>query len=219
MACRIFLWKPWRMERRSYPSHQPSSSSSSSSQGHFSERLPMPAPDREQLKMELQMELQQVNQQINQQTQMHSMEAASNSLLLQREASAQAGHPGQPGQNQASQQQAKWPAGGNGNTAVSSKQLSLELDQVEREIGKRTREMESQAAHHEAQQYKMKAAENGQPEHKTQREDMGEVSNGSSSLQESAVGGAMLSLTNKTSSLSMCADPGAGPSEMQKNGV
>jgi len=31
---------------------------------------------------------------------------------------------------------------------------------------------ESQAAHHEAQQYKMKAAENGQPEHKTQREDL-----------------------------------------------
>lgn len=46
-----------------------------------------------------------------------------------------------------------------------------------------------------------------------------EVSNGSSSLQESAVGGSMLSLTNKTSALSMCSDPGATGSEMQKNGV
>ncbi|CAL8370125.1 unnamed protein product [Boreogadus saida] len=210
----------------SYPSHQAGSSTSSSSQGHFSERLPMAAPDREQ--MELQMELQQVNQQISQQTQMHNMEAASNSMLLQREASAQAGHPGQPGQSQGSQQQqqqqGKWPAGGNGNTTVSSKQLSLELDHVEREIGKRTREMamDSQVAH-EVQQYKMKAAENGQPEHKTQLEEislaLGEVSNGSSSLQENAVGGSMISLTNKTSSLSMCSDQGAGPSEMQKNGV
>uniref|UniRef100_A0A667WCY0 RING-type E3 ubiquitin transferase n=1 Tax=Myripristis murdjan TaxID=586833 RepID=A0A667WCY0_9TELE len=130
----------------SYPSHQ----TASSSQGHFSERLPMAASDREQLKIELQ----QVNQQINQQTQMHSMEAASNSLLLQREASALAGQPVHA-------------------TAVSSEQLSLELHQVEREIGKRTREMamESQVAH-EVQQYKMKSAENGQPEHKTQLEEI-----------------------------------------------
>ncbi|XP_039671345.1 roquin-1 isoform X3 [Perca fluviatilis] len=131
----------------SYPSHQ----TASSSQGHFSERLPMAAPDREQLKIELQ----QVNQQINQQTQMRSME-------------------------------------------------------------------ENQVAH-DVQQYKMKTAENGQPEHKTQLEEislaLGEVSNGSSSLQESAVGGSMLSLTNKTSAMSLCSDPGATGSEMQKNGV
>ncbi|XP_071781210.2 roquin-1 isoform X1 [Centroberyx gerrardi] len=205
----------------SYPSHQ----TASSSQGHFSERLPMAAPDREQLKIELQ----QVNQQINQQTQMHSMEAASNSLLLQREASALAGQPIQPNQGQAAaaaqqQQQPKWPAGGASATAVSSEQLSLELHQVEREIGKRTRELalESQVAH-EVQQYKMKTAENGQPEHKTQLEEislaLGEVSNGSSGLQESGVSRSMLSLTNKTSSLSLCSDPGAGGSEMQKNGV
>uniref|UniRef100_A0A671XUI5 RING-type E3 ubiquitin transferase n=1 Tax=Sparus aurata TaxID=8175 RepID=A0A671XUI5_SPAAU len=50
----------------SYPSHQ----AASASQGHLSERLPMAAPDREQLKIELQ----QVNQQINQQTQMRSIE-------------------------------------------------------------------------------------------------------------------------------------------------
>uniref|UniRef100_A0A8C4DIV7 RING-type E3 ubiquitin transferase n=1 Tax=Dicentrarchus labrax TaxID=13489 RepID=A0A8C4DIV7_DICLA len=122
----------------SYPSHQ----TASSSQGHFSERLTMAPPDREQLKIELQQVNQQINQQINQQTQMRSMEAANNSLLLQREASALAGQPGQPGQGQAAgaQQQPKWPAGG-ASTAVSSEQLSLELHQVEREIGKRTREM------------------------------------------------------------------------------
>uniref|UniRef100_A0A674DUK0 RING-type E3 ubiquitin transferase n=1 Tax=Salmo trutta TaxID=8032 RepID=A0A674DUK0_SALTR len=50
----------------SYPSHQ----TGSSSQGHFSEKLPMPAQDREHLKIELQ----QVNQQITQQTQIHGME-------------------------------------------------------------------------------------------------------------------------------------------------
>ena len=75
-------------------------------------------------------------------------QAASNSLLLQREASALAAQPVQPSQGQAAaaaaaqqQQQAKWPAGGASATAVSSEQLSLELHQVEREIGKRTREM------------------------------------------------------------------------------
>ncbi|XP_061878827.1 roquin-1 isoform X1 [Entelurus aequoreus] len=206
----------------SYPSHQ----TSSSSQGSFSERTPpMAASDREQLKMELQ----QVTQQINQQTQMHSMEAASNSLLLQREASALAGQPvpsnqGQAVTSQSHQQPPKWPAGGTSAATVSSEQLSLELHQVEREIGKRTREiaMENQVAH-EVQQYKMKPAENGQPEHKTQLEEislaLGEVSNGSNSLQEGAVGGSMLSLTNKTSTLSLCSDPVATGSEMQKNGV
>ncbi|KAM6918757.1 roquin-1 isoform 1-T2 [Xenentodon cancila] len=204
----------------SYPSHQ----AASSSQGHFSERLPMGHPDREQLKIELQ----QVNQQITQQTQLHSIEAASNSSLLQREASALAGQTTQSNQGQTAvapqQQQPKWPAGGASATAVSSEQLSLELHQVEREIGKRTREMamENQVAH-DVQQYKMKPSENGQPEHKTQLEEislvLGEVSNGSSSLQESAMGGPMLSLTNKTSALSLCSDPGTTGSEMQKNGV
>ncbi|XP_034039596.1 roquin-1b [Thalassophryne amazonica] len=202
----------------SYPSHQ----TASSSQGHFSERLTLAASDREQLKIELQ----QVNHQINQQTQMHSMEAASNSLLLQRDASALPGQPvlSNQGQPAAALQQPKWPTGGVSAAAVSSEQLSLELHQVEREIGKRTREMamESQVAH-DMQQYKMKPAENGQPEHKGQLEDMSlalsEVSNGSSSLQESVVGGSMLSLANKASTLSLCSDSGAGGSELQKNGV
>ncbi|XP_024118191.1 roquin-1 isoform X3 [Oryzias melastigma] len=197
----------------SYPSQQ-----TPSSQGHFSDRL---APDREQLKIELQ----QVNQQITQQTQLHNMEAASNSLLMQREA----GQNAQPSQGQTAmptqQQQPKWPAGGASAAAVSSEQLSLELHQVEREIGMRTREMAMQEnqVSHDVQQYKMKPAENGQPEHKAQLEDislgLGEVSNGSSNLQESAMGGSMLALTNKTSALSLCSDPDAAGSEMQKNGV
>ena len=54
-----------------------------------------------------------------------------------------AGQPVQPGQGAAAaaQQQPKWPAGGASTAVVSSEQLSLELHQVEREIGKRTREM------------------------------------------------------------------------------
>uniref|UniRef100_A0AAV2JPT8 Uncharacterized protein n=1 Tax=Knipowitschia caucasica TaxID=637954 RepID=A0AAV2JPT8_KNICA len=182
----------------SYPSHQTSPS------------------QLEQIKFELQ----QVNQQITQQTtQMHGIEAASNSLMLQREASVLAS---QASQSQTAQQQPKWPPGGANATSVSSEQLSLELHQVEREIGKRTREiaMENQVTH---EQFKMKPAENGQQEPKAQLEDISmarsEVSNGSSSLQESAVGGSMLSLTNKTSVLSLCSDPGAAGSEIQKNGV
>ncbi|XP_021179247.2 roquin-1 isoform X1 [Fundulus heteroclitus] len=204
----------------SYPTHH---TPSSSSQGHF-ERLPMTTPDREQLKIELQ----QVNQQITQQTQMHNIEAASNSLLLQRDAGALVGHPVQPSQGQAAavpqQPQAKWPAGGASVSAVSNEQLSLELHQVEREIGKRTREMalENQVTH-DVQQYKMQPAENGQPEHDTQLEDislaLGEVSNGSSGLQENAVGGSMLSLSSKTAAMSLCSDPVVTGSEMQKNGV
>lgn len=70
-----------------------------------------------------------------------SLQAASNSLLMQREA----GQNAQPSQGQTAmptqQQQPKWPAGGASAAAVSSEQLSLELHQVEREIGMRTREM------------------------------------------------------------------------------
>ncbi|KAM8839157.1 roquin-1 [Synchiropus picturatus] len=204
----------------SYPSHP----TATSSQGHFNERQSLAAPDREQL----QIELQQVTQQINQQTQMHSMEAASNSLLLQREASAMAAQTVQTSQSQAAaaasqqHQQPKWPTGGASATSVSSEQLSLELHQVEREIGKRTREMamENQVSH-DVQQYKMKPSENGQPEHKLEEISLvlSEVSNGSSSLQDSAVGGSMLSLTNKASALSLCSDPVSTGAEIQKNGV
>ncbi|XP_058890665.1 roquin-1-like isoform X5 [Acipenser ruthenus] len=181
-------------------------------QGRFSDRMPMP-PDREQLKIELQ----QLNQQINQQTQIRGMEAASNTLLLQREVSALATQP----------PPTKWAA-----EPISSEQLSMELHQVEREIGKRTREiaMESQAPH---DQYKMKPAENGQPEHKVHMEDLslalryvrtaeqhkpcpniGEGANGSSLVQDSS----MNSLSSKTSSLSLSADS-TSSSELQVNGV
>ncbi|XP_067310362.1 roquin-1 isoform X2 [Pseudorasbora parva] len=183
----------------SYPQHQ-----SMNSQGHFSERLPMSAPDREQLKIELQ----QVNQQISQQT--RGIEAASNSMLLQREACALAAQPAAG---------VKWSSGG----TVSSEQLSMELHHVEREIGKRTREieMENQVAH----EYKLKPTENGQPDHKAQLEELslalGEVSNGSSGMKPaSSMGGSMLSLTNKTTSLTLCsADQAANSSDLQKNGV
>ncbi|XP_061093400.1 roquin-1a isoform X2 [Conger conger] len=179
-----------------YPQHQ-----NMTSQGHFSERLPIPAQDREQLKMELQ----QVNQQINQQTQVRSMEAVSSGLLLQREAGSLAAPPG-PGE---------WSAG-----SVSSEQLSLELHHVEREIGKRTREiaMENHVAHDV--KYKLKAAENGQPDHKVQRDDhpmtLSEGSNGSSGML--ADGGSMASLTGKASALSLSSDLGPGGSDLQ-NGV
>ncbi|XP_036376727.1 roquin-1a isoform X2 [Megalops cyprinoides] len=185
----------------SYPQHQ-----NMTSQGHFSERLSTPAQDREQLKMELQ----QVNQQINQQTQIRGMEAAGSTFLLQREAGALAAPPG-PGE---------WSAG-----SISSEQLSLELHQVEREIGKRTREiaMENHASHDV--KYKLKSTENGQPDHKAQREDhsmaLSESSNGSSSMLPDSSGSSssMSSLTSKTSSLSLSADLGAGSSDLQKNGV
>ncbi|KAL1279898.1 hypothetical protein QQF64_014498 [Cirrhinus molitorella] len=168
------------------------------------EGLPVSAPDREQLKIELQ----QVNQQISQQT--RGLEAASNSMLLQREACALASQPAAG---------VKWSSGG----AVSSEQLSLELDHVELEIKKRTREiaMENQVAH----EYKLKATENGQTDRKAQLEELslalGEVSNGSSGMKPaSSMGGSMLSLTNKTSSLTLCsADQAASSSDLQKNGV
>ncbi|XP_076829796.1 roquin-1 [Brachyhypopomus gauderio] len=184
----------------SYPQHQ-----STPPAGHFTDRLPVSGPDREQLKIELQ----QVNQQISQQTQIRGMEAASNSALLQREASALAAQP----------PVTKWTPGG----AVSSEQLSLELHHVEREIGKRTREMENQVAHEV--QYKLKATENGQVDHKVQLEELslalGDVSNGSSGMgPANSVGGSMLSLTNKTSSLTLSSgDQAASGSDLQKNGV
>uniref|UniRef100_A0A3B1ITD9 RING-type E3 ubiquitin transferase n=1 Tax=Astyanax mexicanus TaxID=7994 RepID=A0A3B1ITD9_ASTMX len=183
----------------SYPQHQ-----SMASPGHFSERygcnfitrsfsifLPVPAPDREQLKIELQ----QVNQQISQQTQIRGMEAASNSMLLQREASALAAQP----------PAAKWASG----AAVSSEQLSLELHHVEREIGKRTREIAMVMSSVSLYNYSLIFLL------------FSDVSNGSSSMVPvSSVGGSMLSLTSKTSSLTLCSgDQVASGSELQKNGV
>ncbi|XP_066503295.1 roquin-1a isoform X2 [Hoplias malabaricus] len=182
----------------SYPQHQ-----TIPSQGHFNERLPPAAADREQLRMELH----QVNQQITQQT--RSMESSSSVVASQRESALVAGQP----------TPVEWSTGG-----VSSKQLSLELHQVEREIGMRTRAMENQLA--PGMKYKLvTASENGQAEHSLQREErqlaLGEGSNGSSSvMQDCGLGsGNMSSLTSKTSSLSLSSDLVASSPDLSKNGV
>ncbi|KAG9338462.1 hypothetical protein JZ751_025696 [Albula glossodonta] len=193
----------------SYPQHQ-----TAPPQGHFAERLPLLASDREQLKMELQ----QVNQQINQHSQIHSMEAAGGGLVLQRDSGARA--------------PAKWPAGG-----VSSEQLSLELHHVEMEIDKRTRKitmvsggggvsweitMENQVPHEIP--YPLKVTENGQSnhDHVGPLDDLSlplsENNCSSSASQESGVS-SMLSLSSKTSSLSLSADGAPGSSDLQKNGA
>lgn len=184
------------------------------SQGHFSERerMPMsevashgkalPSADREQLRLELQ----QLNHQINQQTQLRGLEAVSNRLLLQREANTLAGQPQPP------PPPPKWPG------MISSEQLSLELHQVEREIGKRTRElnMENQCSlDMKSKLNPSKQAENGQPEPQTKvpAEDLtltfSDVPNGSASTQEN-----VSLLSNKTSSLSLSEDPEGGGAVM-----
>ncbi|XP_069497200.1 roquin-1 isoform X4 [Ambystoma mexicanum] len=164
-----------------------------STQGHFTEsRERIPTSEREQLRLELQ----QLNHQINQQAQMRGLEANSR-LLLQREASALASQPPPP----PPPPPPKWPG------MISSEQLSLELHQVEREIGKRTRELTMES------QNKMcsKQAENGQLESqiKAPSEDcalsFSDVPNGSTLAQES-IG----LLTSKTASMSLSEDPDAG---------
>ncbi|XP_055964586.1 roquin-1 [Sorex fumeus] len=166
------------------------------SQGHFSERerismsevashgKPLPSAERERLRLELQ----QLNHQISQQTQLRGLE---------RDASALAGQP-----------PPKWPA------MVSSEQLSLELHQVEREIGKRTRElsMENQCSlDMKSKLNTSKQAENGQPEsqNKVPAEDLpltfSDVANGSALTPEN-----VSLLASKTSSLALTEDPEGG---------
>ncbi|XP_014342758.1 roquin-1 [Latimeria chalumnae] len=189
-----------------YTSHQ-----NLPSQGHFTdrERLSMPdmAPhgkhsghhsssDREHLKMELQ----QLNQQISQHTQLRGLERETSSL--------------------AGQLPPKWPG------MMSSEQLNLELHQVEREIGKRTRELNLESPASLDLPYKLgssKQAENGQPEPKCKvsSEDLqlqlSDMSNGSSLVQDSGIS----SLTSKTAALNLSADPDSlGVSgDPQKNGT
>ncbi|XP_040983624.1 roquin-1 isoform X4 [Aquila chrysaetos chrysaetos] len=182
------------------------------SQGRFNdrERLSMsdvaghgkqlPSAEREQ---QLRMELQQVDHQISQQTQMRGLEAVSNRLLLQREATTLAGQPQPP------PPPPKWPG------MISSEQLSLELHQVEREIGKRTRElsMESQPSLDiKTKLGTTKQTENGQlePQSKVPAEDLAltfssDVPNGSALTQEN-IG----LLSNKAASLSLSEDPEGG---------
>ncbi|KAG8436851.1 hypothetical protein GDO86_007801 [Hymenochirus boettgeri] len=181
------------------------------SQGQLSERERMPKPlptsEREQLRMELQ----QLNQQISQQTQIRGMEAASNRMLLQREATS-LGNQQQP----PPPPPAKWP------NMMSSEQLSLELHQVEREIGKRTRELslESHSLTIKGKQDTIKV-ENGQLDNssKVLPHDLpltfsNEVPNGSGLPQDITL------LSGKTSSLSLSEDQAGGDkSESIRSGV
>ncbi|XP_044925660.1 roquin-1 isoform X4 [Mustela putorius furo] len=191
------------------------------SQGHFSERermsmsevashgKPLPSAEREQLRLELQ----QLNHQISQQTQLRGLEAVSNRLVLQREVNTLAG------QSQPPPPPPKWPG------MISSEQLSLELHQVEREIGKRTRElsMENQCSlDMKSKLNTSKQAENGQPEpqNKVPAEDLtltfSDVPNGSALTQEN-----ISLLSNKTSSLNLSEDPegGGDNNDSQRAGV
>lgn len=191
------------------------------SQGHFSERerismsevasrgKPLPSAEREQLRLELQ----QLNHQISQQTQLRGLEAVSNRLVLQREVNTLAS------QSQPPPPPPKWPG------MISSEQLSLELHQVEREIGKRTRElsMENQCSlDMKSKLNTSKQAENGQPEpqNKVPAEDLtltfSDVPNGSALTQEN-----ISLLSNKTSSLNLSEDPegGGDNNDSQRSGV
>ncbi|XP_074924023.1 roquin-1 isoform X7 [Chelonoidis abingdonii] len=190
------------------------------SQGRFSDRerlsmsdvashgKPLPSAEREQ---QLRLELQQLNHQISQQTQLRGLEAVNNRLLLQREATTLAGQPQPPPH--------KWPA------MISSEQLSMELHQVEREIGKRTRElsMETQSSlDMKSNLGTNKQTENGQlePQSKVPAEDLtltfSDVPNGSVLTQEN-----ISPLSNKTTSLNLSEDPegGGDHQDSQRTGV
>ncbi|XP_065411752.1 roquin-1 isoform X10 [Chrysemys picta bellii] len=181
------------------------------SQGRFSDRerlsmsdvashgKPLPSAERDQ---QLRLELQQLNHQISQQTQLRGLE---------REATTLAGQPQPPPH--------KWPA------MISSEQLSMELHQVEREIGKRTRElsMETQSSlDMKSNLGTNKQTENGQlePQSKVPAEDLtltfSDVPNGSVLTQEN-----ISLLSNKTTSLNLSEDPegGGDHQDSQRTGV
>ncbi|XP_048457769.1 roquin-1-like isoform X2 [Rhincodon typus] len=207
----------WANSPVSYSSHQ-----TMPTQGHFidRERLNMqevaasgkhtvaqlPPTDREQLRLELQ----QVNQQISQQNQLRGMEPANSPVLLQREVSSQA-----------PPQHTSWPS------LMSSEQLSLELHQVEREIGKRKHELETESRPSLDIQYKLASnnqTENGQSEqqHKAPEDLQPSLSEGSkvgasSFMTESAIN----TLTSKCNSLNLASDTkGAGDRcDSQQNGI
>ncbi|KAJ7993256.1 hypothetical protein DPEC_G00270560 [Dallia pectoralis] len=111
--------------------------------------------------------------------------------------SAQAAQPG-PGE---------WSPG-----SVSSQQLSLELHHVEREIGKRTRQiaLESHASPDRSGAYRLKPTENGQTEHKMQREEHSLVLSSeacsSGVLVDGTSSGGLSRLSTKISSLGLSAD-------------
>ncbi|XP_038204891.1 roquin-1 [Arvicola amphibius] len=190
-------------------------------QGHFIEREKISmaevtshgktllSAEREQLRLELQ----QLNHQISQQTQLRGLEAVNNRLVVQREVNTLAGQPQPP------PLPPKWPG------MISSEQLSLELHQVEREIGKRTRELSMENQCPMDMKNKLgtsKQAENGQPEpqNKVPAEDLAltfsDVPNGSALTQEN-----LSLLSNKTSSLNLSEDSegGGDNKDSQRSGV
>ncbi|XP_044295026.1 roquin-1 isoform X3 [Varanus komodoensis] len=167
---------------------------------------PLPPSEREQ---QLRLELQQLNHQISQQT--RGLEAVSNRLLLQREATPLAGQPQPPPPPPPS-----WPG------MVSSEQLSLELHHVEREIGKRTRElsMNQSSLDVKGKVGASKQTENGQ-QSKIPAQDLAltfssDVPNGSTPTQENI--GLLL---NKTAALSLSesAEGGGGDQDIQRTGA
>lgn len=165
-----------------------------------------PPTDRDQLRMELQ----QVNQQISQQNQLRGIEAASSPVLGQREVAGLG-----------PQQHSSWPS------RMSSEQLSMELHQVEREIGKRKHELETESRPSLEMQYKLASshqAENGQPEqqHKPPEDLQPSLSEGckigaSGFTTDSAVS----TLTSKAAALTLALDAeGAGDHcDSQQNGL
>ncbi|XP_041063864.1 roquin-1-like isoform X3 [Carcharodon carcharias] len=207
----------WTNSPVSYSSHQ-----TMPTQGHFIDRerlsmqeiaapgkhpVPqMPPTDREQLRLELQ----QVNQQISQQNQLRGIEPANSPVLLQREVA-----------NQAPQQHTSWPS------LMSSEQLSLELHQVEREIGKRKYELETESRPSLDIQYKLASnnqTENGQSEqqHKAPEDLQPSLSEGSKVGASSFITESSISaLTNKAASLNLAPDTeGAGDRcDSQQNGL
>ncbi|XP_051979807.1 roquin-1-like isoform X1 [Xyrauchen texanus] len=148
-----------------------------------------------QAREQLRMELQQVNQQISQQS--HGLENSSSVIP-------------QPSR-------VDW-----SSRSLSSEQLSLELDKVEREIGMRTQEM---AMENHDGKYKLVSVENGQDKHALQRDEhpptRSEGSNGSIILPHDCglISSSMSSLTSKTSSLSLSSEQVASSPDLPKNGV
>ncbi|XP_062868694.1 roquin-1a isoform X2 [Trichomycterus rosablanca] len=161
------------------------------SQGHFSERLPPAAQDRERLRMELQ----QVNQQITQQTR-----------CMERESGSTTGQAAP----------VEWSAAN-----VSSEQLSLELHQVEREIGMRTREIEAAGMNYKLARGSENGQTEHSLQREDHHLSISEGSNGSSSVvQDCGLGStSMSSLTSKTSSLSLSSELVSSSPDLSNNGV
>ncbi|XP_067845725.1 roquin-1-like [Heptranchias perlo] len=137
-------------------------------------------------------------------------QAANSPVLLQREVVALG-----------PQQHTTWPS------LMSSEQLSLELHQVEREIGKRKHELESESRPSLDMQYKLASnnqGENGQPEqqHKAPEDLQPSLSEGSKVGASGFVtDGSVSALTSKTASLKPAPDTegAADRCDSQQNGL